>query len=181
MCRTFTFTGPKAQAWPQCHALDNNVHSFGIPEIIWKFSKIKQIIRSIALFNSCTVKNAVWVYTLQPRYNTVIYCRNSDIAQLRLGSHCLYFLCIKPSFREKNSQSHIAVCDALLGQCESLSFLCRTDGDFTTIYFAIQFREKNSQYFIAVCDALFGQCKSLTFLYFFQLIALHCNTHTTAG
>ena len=37
------------------------------------------------------------IYTLQPHYNTVVYSTNSVITRSRLGSHCLYFLCIRPS------------------------------------------------------------------------------------
>ena len=35
--------------------------------------------------------------TLQPHYNTVVYSTNSVITRSRLGSHCLYFLCIRAS------------------------------------------------------------------------------------
>ena len=34
--------------------------------------------------------------TLQPHYCMVVYSMNSVITRLRLGSHCLYFLCIRP-------------------------------------------------------------------------------------
>ena len=39
----------------------------------------------------------IFQYTLQPHYNTVVYSTNSVITRSRLGSHCLYFLCIRPS------------------------------------------------------------------------------------
>ena len=41
----------------------------------------------------------IWIIIikLQPHYNTVVYSTNSVITRLRLGSHCLYFLCIIPS------------------------------------------------------------------------------------
>ena len=39
--------------------------------------------------------NFFWVKTLI--YNTVVYSMNLVITRLRLGSHCLYFLCIIPS------------------------------------------------------------------------------------
>ena len=38
------------------------------------------------------------VGTLQSHYNTAIYSTNSVISRLRLGSHCLYFSCIRSSF-----------------------------------------------------------------------------------
>ena len=36
--------------------------------------------------------------TLQPHYNTLLYRAHLLITPYRLGSHCLYFLCIRPSF-----------------------------------------------------------------------------------
>ena len=35
--------------------------------------------------------------TLQPHYNTLLYSAHLLITPYRHGSHCLYFLCIRPS------------------------------------------------------------------------------------
>ena len=40
----------------------------------------------------------VTVGTLQPHYNTLLYIAHLLITPYRLGSHCLYFLCIGRSF-----------------------------------------------------------------------------------
>ena len=48
-----------------------------------------------------------YYYYLQPHYNTLLYSTRLLITLYRHGSHCLYFLCIRPSLLCNNT--HIAM------------------------------------------------------------------------
>ena len=64
--------------------------------------RVTNVLWTIWEKSNLLAKNMVpcsWSYTLQPRYNTVVYSTNSVITRSRLGSHCLYFLCIRPSLQ----------------------------------------------------------------------------------
>ena len=47
--------------------------------------------------SSATFSYILYIYTLQPHYNTLFYRAHLLITPYRHGSHCLYFLCIRPS------------------------------------------------------------------------------------
>ena len=71
--------------------------------------------------------------TLQPHYNTFLYSAHLLITPYRHGSHCLYFLCIRPSFQGCSVITRVENFQAVSGRFQESfrkSFHSKVSGKF---------------------------------------------------